>query len=155
MEEHKRTRPVVTGFKEMIDPDTGELTDMPVVGHIDFMAGDQDEFYLIYSKLISLIIEDDLSGPEIKVYAYLLKTFGVGVPIALIKSIKENMSVIMKIKTSTIDNAISKLSSRPTPLIFRKDKSVYYLNPRFGLKGSSSERNKQMKILIQLGCKNC
>ena len=155
MEEHKRTRPVVTGFKEMIDPDTGELTDMPIVGHIDFMAGDQDEFYLIYSKLISLIIEDDLSGPEIKVYAYLLKTFGVGVPIALIKSIKENMSVIMKIKTSTIDNAISKLSSRPTPLIFRKDKSVYYLNPRFGLKGSSSERNKQMKILIQLGCKNC
>lgn len=139
----------------MVDPDTGEMMDMPIVGHVDYMAGDQDEFYLIYSKLISLIIEDDLSGPEIKVYAYLLKTFGVGVPIALIKSIKENMSVIMKIKTSTIDNAISKLSSRPTPLIFRKDKSVYYLNPRFGLKGSSSERNKQMRILIQLGCKNC
>lgn len=155
MKEHVRTRQVVSGFKEMVDPDTGELMDMPVVGSIDFIAGDQDEFYLIYSKLISLIIEDDLSGPEIKVYAYLLKTFGVGVPIALIKSIKEDMSVIMKIKTSTIDNAISKLSSRPTPLIFRKDKSVYYLNPRFGLKGSSSERNKQMRILFQLGCKNC
>lgn len=155
MNEHMRSKQIISDFKEMIDPDTGELVDMPIVNTINFIAGDKDEFYLIYSKLISLIIEDDLSGPEIKVYAYLLKTFGVGVPIALIKSIKEDMSTLMKIKTSTIDNAISRLSSRPTPLIFRKDKSVYYLNPRFGLKGSSSERNKQMKILIQLGCKNC
>ena len=155
MKEHIRTRQVVTDFKEMIDPDTGELLDMPVVQNLGYITGDRDEFYLIYSKLISLIIEDDLSGPEIKVYAYLLKTFGVGVPIALIKSIKEDMSVIMKIKTSTIDNAISRLASRPTPLIFRKDKSVYYLNPRFGLKGSSSDRDKQMRILFQLGCKNC
>lgn len=155
MDEHMRSKQIVSDFKEMIDPDTGELVDMPIVNTVNFIAGDKDEFYLIYSKLISLIIEDDLSGPEIKVYAYLLKTFGVGVPIALIKSIKEDMSTLMKIKTSTIDNAISRLSSRPTPLIFRKDKSVYYLNPRFGLKGSSSERNKQMRILFQLGCKNC
>lgn len=155
MKEHIRTRQVIDDFKEMVDPDTGELTNVPVIKSIDFVAGDRDEFYLIYSKLISLIIEDDLSGPEIKVYAYLLKTFGVGVPIALIKSIKEDMSILMKIKTSTIDNAISRLSSRPTPLIFRKDKSVYYLNPRFGLKGSSSDRDKQMRILFQLGCKNC
>ena len=155
MKEHVRTKQVITDFKEMIDPETGELMNMPVANTFEYIAGDRDDFYLVYSKLISLIIEDDLSRPEIKVYAYLLKTFGVGVPIALIKSIKEDMSVIMKIKTSTIDNAISKLSTRSTPLIFRKDKSVYYLNPRFGLKGSSSEREKQMKILFQLGCKNC
>lgn len=155
MDEHIRTRQVITGTEEVVDTETGELTSVPIAQTISFVAGTKDEFYLVYSKLISLIIEGQLSGPEIKVYSYLLKTYGVGVPITLGKGIKQIMADLMGIKTGTIDNAISALSSRPVPLLFRKEKSVYYLNPRFALKGSSSERDSQMRILFELGCKNC
>jgi hypothetical protein len=155
MDEHVRTRQVITGTEEVVNPETGELTSVPIAQTVTFMAGTKDEFYLVYSKLISLIIEGNLSGPEIKVYAYLLKTYGVGVPITLGKGIKQIMADLMGIKIGTIDNAISALSSRVSPLLFRKEKSVYYLNPRFALKGSSSERDSQMRILFELGCKNC
>lgn len=155
LDEHFRSKQVIINKKEIVDAETGEVVSVPVTQTISYIAGDKDEFYLIYSKFLSLILDGELSGPEIKVYAYLLKTYGVGVPITLAKGIKMIMSEDMNLKVGTIDNAISALSNRKVPLLFRKDKSVYYINPRFGLKGSSGEREKQMKILFELGCKNC
>lgn len=157
MEEHVKTKQVVVGTKEIVDVETAELVTVPIIQNISFIAGDKDEFYLIYSKFISLVLYGELSGPQIKVYSYLLQTYGVGVPITLARGIKQIMSETLNIKIGTIDNAISALSnsSNKNPLLFRKTKSIYYLNPRFALKGSSAEREKQMKILFELGCKNC
>ena len=155
MGEHFRTRQIIEKMRPVVDAETGELISVPVTKTVSYVAGDKDSFYLIYSKLISLILEDELSLPDVKVFAYLLKTYGVGVPIILSKSIKEIMIDELKLKMSTINNAISSISNLPTPLLFRKASSLYYLNPRFAIKGSSSERDTQMKVLFELGCKNC
>lgn len=155
MKEHIKKRSIIEGVRTVIDTETGELIEVPVTKTIVYIAGDKDSFYLIYSKFISLIIEDELSLPDIKVFAYLLKVYGVGVPIVLGKPIKEVMAKELKLKLNTINNSISSISNLPTPLLFRKKTSLYYLNPRFAIKGSSSERDNQIKVLFELGCKNC
>jgi hypothetical protein len=154
MDEFLKSRQVITGAREMVNPDTGELELVPVAKTHTFVAGDSDTFYLTYVKFLSLVVEE-LTGPEIKVFTHLLLTYGTGVSIALIKEIKMEISVKTGLKLSTIDNVLSALAKKDIPLIFRKSKSVYYLNPRYAFKGSSSERNNQMRIIFDLGCKNC
>lgn len=155
MVEHIRTKQIIENSRPVIDAETGELIEVPVTKTVSYVAGDKDSFYLVYSKLISLILEDELSLPDVKVFAYLLKTYGVGVPIVLSKAVKEIIVEELNLKMSTINNSISSISNLPTPLLFRKATSLYYLNPRFAIKGSSSERDTQMRVLFELGCKNC
>lgn len=154
MGEHFRSKEIFESIRQITDAETGELVVLKEPKRINFLVG-KDHFYLVYSKFLSLIIEGELSSPEIKVYAYLLEMYGAGVPVTISKSIKTLMMKALNLKMGTINNAISSLTQKEHPLLFRKEKSLYYLNPRYAFKGSSSERDSQLKVVFELGCKNC
>ena len=101
-------------------------SDVPEIKEIKYLAGSQDEFFMIYASLISLI-EEELTLPEIKVYCYLLKSYKTGVPIALNKTVKEGIAESHSIKLGTVNNALSELVKKK--LIYRIGTGTYKLNP--------------------------
>ena len=156
MKAHIKNRIVIDEVKEFVDPRTGELVELPIIKTVPYVANSREEFYLVYASFIGLIVENTFEKAEIQVYAYLLQYYGAGKPFALIKSIKEDIAKITNLKVGTIDNVLQTLRTKPeNPVLFRTAKSTYVLNPRYAFQGNSTDRTKAMKIIFELGCKNC
>jgi len=134
-----------------VDSETNELIGQEIKQHT-YVANTREEFFLGYVKLLSVFYEE-LTGPEIKVYSYLLAHYRFDVNIGLIKSIKTEIANKLGIKLGTVDNAVSTLSQKK--LIYNTGKGSYKLNPRYAFKGSTSERQRLMKVMLELECKDC
>lgn len=148
-----RTR--MTEVTNIIDHSTGELLDVKIKKH-SYIANSKEEFLLTYTTLIGVF--QKLSTAEIRVYAYLLMCYPGDCKIVINDIIKQDISIKTELSTGSIANTLKKLIStdqKTYPLLYRLGRGTYQLNPRYAFKGSHLNRNKSLKTIIELGCKNC
>ena len=146
MKQHLRA-----GQKETIkhiDASTGEVLSETEKQHT-YMAGSKEQFFLMYATTLSIFYKD-LSGPEIKLYAYLLDHYNFGSSIVITRPLKEEIGTVIGLKVGTIDNALNAIVK--TGLIYRTAKTMFKLNPRYAFKGSQADRSKQLKFIIEVEC---
>lgn len=139
----------------VLDSETGEVLDQHVITN-KFIANSKEEFFIGYVTLLSVL--KDISGPSIKVYAYLLMNYKPGTFIAISKPLKKLILEFIGSSanvTTGIDNCLSELTK--SNLLFRpsNQRGGYYINPRYAFKGSTYDRNQSLKAIIELGCVEC
>lgn len=142
------------GFREVtntVDLSTGEVVNVNVKEH-KYIANSREEFLLVYTKLLSIFQEKEMTLPEIRLYSYLLQTWNYDVSYEVGVPLYNDLSEKFDISWKTIRNAFYKLSARG--LIYSPKSKLYMLNPRYAFKGSTLSRNKSLKILLEL-CENC
>ena len=136
---------------EIVVDTNGEVLDRNIKRH-QYLAETKEQFFIGYVSMLALFYEE-LTGPEIKVYAYLLAHYNFDSTIAIVKGIKEEMVKKMGGSTRTIDNALSTLTTKH--LLYTTGRAIYKLNPRYAFKGSTGERNKLLKVILELECPDC
>lgn len=163
MKKYRENLKVETHEKEMdnspedvlslVNETTGESTPVNIKKH-GVMVG-KEAFYLTYAHLINAL-KQDMSLSEIKTFAYLLEHYGAGTLFSINKGIKENICKETGLKNvNTVGNVLLALQKKEVPVLYKKDRGTYILNPRYAFKGSSKNRDKELAAIIQLGCKNC
>ena len=141
-----------TAIKEVIttvDSDTGEVLDQNIKHHT-YLVNTKEEFLLVYSTLLSVFT--DMEQSEIRVFGFLLR-YADGTRFAIDKSIRIEIANVTDLSERTIYNTVKILEQKK--LIFKHPSGAFQINPRYAFKGSTVERNNQLKILIELGCPEC
>jgi hypothetical protein len=137
----------------MVNLDTGEQV-LPEIKVEERIVG-KDEFYLTYTFLINAL-QQDMTIAEVKVFAYLLENYGSGIFISINKTIKEQICKKTGLNnTNTVSNVIYSLQKKKIPMLVKQGRGTFILNPRYAFQGSSKNRDKELKAIINLGCKNC
>lgn len=134
----------------IIDQATGELLDVEIKQH-SYMTADKEEFYLIYSSLIGLL--GQLSNPSVKVLSYILLNFKINTQFEIGATTRKLIAEKMKISTSAVANSLTELKDKQ--ILYSNMKSIYQINPRYAFQGSTTNRQKALKAIIELGCKDC
>jgi hypothetical protein len=148
--QHSYLKPSISETEIVVSED-GEVIERTVRQH-KYLAETKEQFFIGYVSMLALFYEE-LSGPEIKVYAYLLDHYNFDSTIAIVKAIKEEMVKKMGGSTRTIDNALVTLTAKR--LLYSTGRAIYKLNPRYAFKGSTGERNRLLKVIIELECPTC
>lgn len=136
---------------ELVVSADGEVLDRNIKEY-KYLAETKEQFFIGYVSMLALFYEQ-LSGPEIKVYAYLLAHYNFDSTIAIVKGIKEEMVKKIGGSTRTIDNALVTLVAKK--LLYTTGRAIYKLNPRYAFKGSTGDRNKLLKVILELECPDC
>lgn len=134
----------------IVDEGGEVLEEEPIIKTVSYIAG-KDEFYLMYSYFIDVLMHS--KDMKLKVYAYLLEKYNAGTEFQLGNPIKKIIAEKLDTSVSAISNTITQL--KKDNLLYSPDRGLYMLNPRYAFKGSSKERNKQLKVIIELGCRDC
>lgn len=129
----------------------GTVIDETTIKH-KYLAATKEQFFIGYVSLLSVMAKE-LTGPEIKVYAWMLNKYSSGTTIGMVKGIKEEMATDIGIKLGTIDNALSGLVSKF--MIYSTGKAMYKMNPRYAYKGPTADRNKALKYVLEMECPHC
>ncbi len=133
----------------LIDYSTGEVLDVNTKTH-SFIANSKESFLLLYSTMLSAF--NGMEQSEIRVLGFLLR-YADGTVFSIDKSIRIEISKVTSLSERTIYNTVKVLESKN--LIFKHDSGAYQVNPRYAFQGSTLERNNALKVLIELGCKDC
>lgn len=148
MKSHLRSK--LIQVTEVIDSETGELLDTTTKHH-SYLANSKEEFMLLYVNMLPIFI--GLSGPAKSVYAYLLMRYSSGFEFEIGGGSRTLIAKETSLNPSTVANTLTEL--KESNLLYSQTKGIYRINPRYAFKGSSIDRNKALKVLIELGCKDC
>ncbi len=143
---HLRTR--ITD--RIIDTDTGEQLDEKTVSYV---VEDEKDFYITYCKVLGLLKEMKLG--EIKTLAWLVSTSHFNNNMVVITSgVKSKIANDMGISVSAVNNAILPLVENG--ILYREENKggrrdgVYYIHPEYYWKGSLAERNRVLKVALEI-----
>lgn len=145
----------ITEITNTIDRETGEVLDVDIKKHT-YLANTKEQFLLAYATLIGVF--QNISAAEVRVYAFLLEHYPGDCKIVINDIIRKDIADRTKLKPGSINNTLNRLISTEHityPLLYRLGRGTYQLNPRYAFKGSTSDRNKSLKAIIELGCTNC
>ncbi len=138
-----------TGKEEtlvVVDKETGDVLFEEKKSH-SYIANANEQFFLGYFGLASAL--QNLSGPAIKTYFYLLINYKSGTLIGLNKAVKKQIRAFVQNKSlGTIDNSITELCRSGLLVKQTAELAGYYVNPRFAYMGSSKERKKALLNMI-------
>jgi|SRR6185436_4436312 len=140
----------LTDRLHIVDGGTGEVLHESVKKY-KYLAKSKEEFYIIYTSLIGVFKQ--LSNPEVRVYCYLLENYQVGTNIAITNKLRALIGVDLKLNPGTVANALGFLTKKK--LIYSKERGLYKLNPRYAFQGSTAERNKMLKMILEVECPDC
>jgi len=135
-------------FRE-VNTETGEVKEN--IKQIKFLANSNEEFYLLFSSVLGIFTQ--MNQAEIRVYAHFLKEYKVGSDIAVPKGIREIIGQSTSLKSGSVANALTQLVEKK--LLYTISKGIYKINPRYAFKGSTSERKKLMKFILEVECPDC
>ena len=136
--------------KEYVNPETGE-TWPGETNFTYYLANSNEEFYLMYSSMV-LILKGS-SDVKMKLFAALLERYSKGQEFSMSKTLKGIIAEETKCKPRSFDSAFTYLVRKN--IIVKIGPLLYKVNPRHVFQGSSSERNNQLKAILELHCKNC
>lgn len=139
----------LTEVNSIVDMETGELIEQTTKKH-SYIANSKEDFLLLYSSILGIFQRMEQS--EIRVFSFLLQ-YANGTKFSVNKPIRLEISKQTNLNERTVYNTIKKLEDKK--LIFKHETGAYQVNPRYAFKGSSLERNNQLKLIIELGCKDC
>lgn len=137
-------------IETFVDKDTGETLGSNQKKHT-YIANSKEQFFIVYSTLIGVF--NNLSHGSGKVYHYMLLHYKSEAPIEIGKPTRQLMSDYCKISMGTVANSLTELKEKN--LIYSPHKRVYYINPRYAFQGNTTSRNQALKVIIELGCKDC
>lgn len=140
-----------THTERTVNQETGEVIHEEVQ-NIKYLANSHEEFFIIYSSLIG-IIEEGMSQAESSLYAHLLQNHNVGADIGISKQIRLGMGKKLGLNERTVLNTLGMLVEKK--LIYTTAKGVYKINPRYAYKGSTNNRNRDLKVILELECPHC
>ena len=136
---------------QVVDFESGEVvSETKEVKHHKYVAG-KETFYLMYSSFLNVL--QSSKDLKIKVYAYLLQSYSFGVGFQIGKPVKRIIAKKYNVSESAISNTLTQLKKEN--FLYSSERGLYRLNPRYAFKGSSKDRNKELNIIIELGCKDC
>lgn len=120
-----------------------------------FITDSKEQFFIGYLSLLGVF--KNLNGSEIKVYAYFLEKYSSEAMICINDTLRKQISLETGVKQNTINNCLTKLSDvkENHPLLAKLGKGTYQINPRYAFKGSTKNRDKALKAIIEIGCENC
>lgn len=145
---HLRTATVHT--HDYIDKTTGEVWPGET-NYTYYLANSNEEFYLMYSSMV-LILKGS-SDVKMKLFAALLERYSKGQEFSMSRTLKGIIAEETGCKPRSFDTAFTYLVREN--IIVKIGPQVYKVNPRHVFQGSSSERNAQLKAVLELHCKNC
>lgn len=88
-----------------------------------------------------------------KLFASLLERYSQGQEFSMSKSLKEIMANECGCKPRSFDSAFTSLIK--DNIIVKINTQLYKVNPRHVFQGSTTNRNQELKAIIELGCKYC
>lgn len=94
-----------------------------------------------------------LSNSASKIYFSFVNPYSNGNLFQINTKIKNNLKKELHISNNGIKKGLEELVNHK--LILKYDLDNYIINPRYSFKGSISNRNKALKAIIELGCKDC
>lgn len=116
-----------------------------------YIANSKEEFMILYVNVLPIFIT--LSHPSKSTYAYLLANYDSETIFEIGGGLRSLIAKRIGMSTSAVANALTEL--KDSNLIATHGKGMYQINPRYAFKGSSSHRNRALKAIIELGCKDC
>lgn len=134
----------------VVDGTTGEILEQDVK-KIKYLANSKEQFFIFYASLIGIL--QQMSGPEVKVYAYIIEHYLSDSQIALPKGMKQLIADKLGMKLGTVNNAISSLTEKR--LIYSTQRAIYKINPRYAFKGTTKHRDHLLKVVLELECPDC
>lgn len=140
----------LTDRLQIVKAETGEVLDERVKTY-KYLAKSKEEFYIVYTALLGVFKK--LNNPEIKTYCHLLENCQVGSDIAITNKLRVRMGKELKLNPGTIANALGTLTEKK--LIYSIERGIYKLNPRYAYQGPTAERNKLLKLVLELECPDC
>lgn len=132
-----------------IDTSTGEIMDINVNRHT-YLANSKEEFLLLYSSILGVF--NKMEQSEIRVFSFLLQ-YADGTKFSIDKPIRLEIAKVTDLNERTIYNTVKQLEKKN--LIFKHSTGAFQINPRYAFQGSTSNRSKELKAIIELGCKDC
>lgn len=139
-----------THTTEIVDVNTGEVIET-ITNKTTYLANTTEEFFLMYSSFV-LVLKGS-TDIRIKLFAYLIGKYSTGQPFQMGSGMKELIAEEFNCKPRSLDLAFTTLLKEN--IIIRLKPRLYRINPRHVFKGSTSDRNKELKSVIELYCKNC
>lgn len=133
----------------VVTPD-GEILDQNIKKH-SYIANSKEEFMILYVNVLPIFI--NLSHPAKSTYAYLLSNYDSETIFEIGGGLRSLVAKKIGMSTSAVANSLTELKG--ANLIATHGKGMYQINPRYAFKGSTSHRNKALKAIIELGCKDC
>lgn len=133
-----------------IDTDTGEVMDEKTIHYI---VENEKDFFITYCKVLGLLSGMKLG--EIKTLAWLVSTSHFNNNMVVVTSgVKKKIALDMGISISAVNNALAPLVEKD--ILYRDSDSssrrdgVYYIHPEYYWKGSLAERNKMLRIALEM-----
>lgn len=142
-----------THTERTVNTDTGEVI-QEEIQNIKYLANTHEEFFIIYSSLIG-IVERGMTQAETSLYAHLLQNYNIGADIAVTKQLRVNIGKKLELNERTVLNTLAMLCDKEKPLLYSVTKGIYKINPRFAYKGSTMNRNRDLKIVLEVECPHC
>lgn len=134
-----------------VDTNTGQIAGIDVNRSM-YLANSKEEFYLMYSSMVVSVLKKS-HDVKIKLFAALLERYGRGQEFSMSKGLKKIIAEETDCKPRSFDTAFTYLVKNN--IIVRITPQLYRINPRHVFQGSSSERNNQLKVVLELYCKDC
>jgi hypothetical protein len=135
---------------DYVDTSTGDIVGSEV-NFTTYLADTKEQFYLMYSSMVLVLKQS--SDVKMKLFASLMERYGKGQEFSMSKSLKELIAEECNCSPRSFDTAFTYLIKHN--LIVNINTRLYQINPRHVFQGSSTDRNKALKAIIELGCKDC
>lgn len=137
--------------KHVVDTSTGEVLKSEITT-VKTLRG-TDEFVQVYLEDFTGLFKLE-TATEIKLLALLWKASewnaqesDKGNSIVVIKTFKEQWANELGCTLQTVNNTLSSLLKKD--LIIKKERMIYYLNPKYFFKGFINDRKKVMRAIIE------
>lgn len=129
-----------------VDIDTGEILREDKVVQ-KYLANNKEQFFLGYYSLIAAI--QNLKGPALQTYFYLVLHYKPGTLIGINKAVKEEIRQHIGSKSvGAVSNCLRQLCDFKLLLKNKGSLAGYYVNPRYTYKGNSIERLKCLEYIL-------
>jgi predicted transcriptional regulator len=123
----------------------GEIIDQRIDTLQQVYVSGASDFIMVYQPFISYL--QTVGSLDIKLYFYIVKSYGFDIEFQIGAALKKRIAELFKCKPTSISNSLSNL--KKDGLIYSTATGIYRLNPEFTFKGSSNQRKKAYKELMQ------
>lgn len=136
-----------------IDFETGEVVETDIDLKIHKVVVNSKETLAFVSSVI-LGLFDDLDGTELKLITYCAVNAEYNSnTVNLTKPMCQLISDKLQVGYQTIKNTISKLKKKN--VLIPLGSGTYRVNPKYAWKGTTDERKKMMKYILEIECPDC
>lgn len=130
--------------RDVVDQSTGEILTSEVK-QFNYLASTKEGFFLAYAGLLGIFMS--MSQAEIRTFGYCLRFRNAKFDIT--KRLRISMGDEIDLNERTIANTIPLLVSKN--LLVKHTDGLYQVNPRYAYHGSSSDRNNELRLILELG----